>query len=262
MNGGWIKLYRDLLESSSWTCTNSKQKAILITILLLASHKEKGWIWKNKNFQIQPGQFITSLQSLAKKSGKDISIRNVRTALEHFENIGFLTNESTKTGRLVTIVNWGIYQSLDDETDKNTDKEVTKTRQTGDKQVTTIKNVRREECKNVIKKDFNNTLVYERVIKFYNDNRYNLPEVRNLTDKRKKNINARLKEHTEEDIQTVFLKARDSDFLQGKSGNWKGCGFDWLINPNNFVKVLEGNYDNKMNIPRGARELMEMRDEM
>ena len=30
-----------------------------------------------------------------------------------------------------------------------------------------------------------------------------------------------------------------SEFLTG----WKGCGFDWLLKPKNFRKVLEGNYN-------------------
>ena len=36
------------------------------------------------------------------------------------------------------------------------------------------------------------------------------------------------------------------DFLKGKikSYEWK-ASFDWIINPNNFVKIIEGRYDNK-----------------
>ena len=39
--------------------------------------------------------------------------------------------------------------------------------------------------------------------------------------------------------------AEDSDFLSGRNGKWTSCNFDWLINENNMVKVLEGNYKNK-----------------
>ena len=67
-------------------------------------------------------------------------IRNVRTALERFEKLGFLTNASTKTGRLITIVNWEKYQSRDLVSGKGDDKEPTKSRQRPDKEPTTNKN--------------------------------------------------------------------------------------------------------------------------
>ena len=105
------------------------------------------------------------------------------------------------------------------------------------------------------------TGVYERVKKSYNDSRGDMPEMRSLTDKRKKMIRARLKTHSENDIHTVFLKAAESDFLSGRSGQWQ-ANFDWLLNPNNFVKVLEGNYASRASpkIPRGFQSLMEMGD--
>lgn len=34
------------------------------------------------------------------------------------------------------------------------------------------------------------------------------------------------------------------DFLMGKTG-WHGCSFDWLMTEANFLKVIEGNYQNK-----------------
>lgn len=118
---------------------------------------------------------------------------------------------------------------------------------------------RESEIENEIEKESNKTLVYERIVKFYNDNRKDLPEVQKITPKRKSAINSRLKEYSENDIQTVILKARDSDFLSGRSGKWQ-ASFDWLMNPNNFVKVLEGNYDKKDIMPKAFRTLMEMRE--
>lgn len=71
-----------------------------------------------------------------------------------------------------------------------------------------------------------------------------------LSEKRKKQIRALLKKIRDEtEIKTVFMKAEASDFLSGRSGRWNGCNFDWLINYNNFIKVLEGTYDNKKHEP-------------
>ena len=108
--GGWLKLYRELINKPIWQCTTPEQKAILITLLCMANHEEKEWIWQGKKYKCQPGQFITSLKSIAEKSGT--SIKNVRTALKNFEQIyEFSASESTNRNRLVTITNWELYQS-------------------------------------------------------------------------------------------------------------------------------------------------------
>ncbi len=46
-----------------------------------------------------------------------------------------------------------------------------------------------------------------------------------------------------EDFKKVFENTQKSSFLCGKSGNqgWK-ANFDWLITEDNFLKVLEGSY--------------------
>lgn len=127
VNGGWVKLYRELKSKSIWQLSSPEQKVVLITILLLANHEENKWEWKGEQFTCMPGQLITSLNSLVRECGDGVSIRNVRTALERFEKLGFLTNASTKTGRLITIVNWEKYQSRDLVSGKGDDKEPTKT---------------------------------------------------------------------------------------------------------------------------------------
>lgn len=68
---------------------------------------------KVKSSTCNQGQTITSLQHIADRCGKGVSTGNVRGALDRFVKLGFLANESTKTGRLLTIVNWGAYQYLD-----------------------------------------------------------------------------------------------------------------------------------------------------
>jgi hypothetical protein len=79
------------------------------------------------------------------------------------------------------------------------------------------------------------------------------PKIRAMTDKRKKGLKALLKQYSPEDILAGFQKAEASDFLSGRSGKWAGCGFDWIVNFNNFVKLLEGNYDNKSSASSGAK---------
>lgn len=139
---GWVKIHRELLDKPIWILSSSEQKVILITLLLMANHRENKWEWNGRQYDCAPGQFVTSLEKIAEKSGKDISIQNVRTAITRFQKYDFLTNESTKTGRLITIVNWELYQVEDEEPNKVTDKELTKTQQRANKELTTNKNVK------------------------------------------------------------------------------------------------------------------------
>jgi hypothetical protein len=143
---GWIKLHRETLEKAIWKCSTAEQKVIFITILMLANHKENQWIWKGQKFCCLPGQFITSLNTLSFYSG--CSEQNIRTALVKFEKLDFLTNETTKDGRLITIKNWDKYQSCDIEDNKQSNKEVTNDQQRGNKEVTTNKNNKKEKNDN------------------------------------------------------------------------------------------------------------------
>ncbi len=148
---GWFKLHRELVEKPIWLNSTPEQKAILITILAMANFKQNKWEWNGGQFELKEGQFITSLESIASKAGKGISIQNVRTALNRFEKLKFLTNQSTKTGRLITIENWIVYQTDDDKTNKDTNKDLTKSQQTANKDLTTNKECKKE--KNVKNKE-------------------------------------------------------------------------------------------------------------
>lgn len=141
MTGGWIKLYRQLLEKPIWLESSPEQKVILITLLSMANHEEKEWEWQGVPYKARPGQFVTSLESIRKKCGKGISLQNIRTALKRFEKYEFLTNQSTKQNRLITIINWGVYQ------EKNTEltKQPTVSSQTPNSQLTTNKNVKNDK---------------------------------------------------------------------------------------------------------------------
>jgi len=145
-NKGWVKLYRELFDKPIWCRSTPQQKVILITLILMANHAEQSWVWKGKQYQLQPGQFITSIKGIKKKAGRKVSIQNIRTALTCFEKTyQFLTNEVTKTGRLITIVNWPTYQADDSDTNKDDNKHLTNSQQTPNKDLTPNKNEENEE---------------------------------------------------------------------------------------------------------------------
>ncbi|MDF2608961.1 MAG: hypothetical protein K0R92_435 [Lachnospiraceae bacterium] len=133
---GWVKLHRALLKKPIWQMSTPQQKTILITLLLMANHDENKWEWNGEQYHCQAGQFITSLDNIVKECGKGVSVQNVRTSLKRFEKYDFLTNESTKTGRLITIVNWGSYQVFDAESNNTDNSCLTSDQQTPNKRLT------------------------------------------------------------------------------------------------------------------------------
>lgn len=96
-----------------------------------------------------------------------------------------------------------------------------------------------------------NSIDYPKIIELYHKNCPSLPKVTKITDARKKLINARLKDYSEEDLEKAFKLAEESDFLTGRNGKWGGANFDWVMNTNNIVKILEGNYKNRIEKKQG-----------
>ena len=81
---------------------------------------------------------------------------------------------------------------------------------------------------------------YSQIVDMYHKCCTTLPKVKALSKTRQASIRSLYKKYG----MDGFEEAGASDFLSGRTGKWNGCGFDWLIKPSNFLKVLEGNYDN------------------
>lgn len=171
MNQGWIKLHRELMDKPIWLQSTPEQKVILITLLTMANHEERQWEWKGQKFIAKPGQFITSIKSIVDKCGDGISTQNVRSAIKRFEKFNFLTNQSTKQNRLITIENWGFYQGRELEGNKDPNNQLTKTQQRPNNQLTTNKNVRMQEDY-IYNSDIPENMILEELPPLENENRY------------------------------------------------------------------------------------------
>ncbi len=85
--------------------------------------------------------------------------------------------------------------------------------------------------------------------------KFNLSGVKlKITDKRKRAINNLLKEYSLEEVIQSMEKIHTSSFLQGNNKTGWQISFDWFTNKSNFLKVLEGNYDDKANINNSEKE--------
>ncbi len=145
MHRGYIKAWRKILSSSMYKRLTASQRDLMWVCLLSANHEIASWEWQSKIISCQPGQFITSLASLKNKCAKDTSIKNIRTGLLKLEKWQFLANKPTKTGRLITIMNWKAYQDVEIKTAKRT----AKRRQRGGKEAASNKNDKNDKNKEI-----------------------------------------------------------------------------------------------------------------
>jgi len=123
MNGGWIKIYYKLLNSDMYRDLTSKQRDVMLTCLLLANYKPHQWEWKGKIYSAEKGEFVTSIKSIKKHCGKDVSIKSIRTAINKLEKWQFLAKETTNKNTLIKIVNYKVYQCNDLESGKQSGKQ-------------------------------------------------------------------------------------------------------------------------------------------
>lgn len=87
-----------------------------------------------------------------------------------------------------------------------------------------------------------------------------LPKVQKLSEARKQKIKARLQDFGKEEawmptVEALFEEIAASDFLRGNNSNGWAATFDWLFDsPKNWVKVLEGNYNNHRGAKKAAQQ--------
>ncbi len=87
---------------------------------------------------------------------------------------------------------------------------------------------------------------FDEIITIFHNTCLSLPSVQVLTDKRKRLLRARWRaDPSLKTFRDLFRKSESSDYLSGRNGKWTSCNFDWLLKEDNFVKVLEGTYDNR-----------------
>lgn len=118
-NKGWIKLHRSLLDH--WIHERDKDgtyqmEHYWIDMLLMTNHEDRKIPCNKKVITIKAGSFMTSLRKLGSRWGMDKD--SVRTILETFENEKMITRKTENNATVITIVNYGLYQSSKG---KNTD---------------------------------------------------------------------------------------------------------------------------------------------
>lgn len=128
----YVKIFRKLINWEWFTDVNTCH--LFVYCLLKANWKDGSW----KGIAYKRGQFITSLETMSQETG--LSVRKVRTALNHLILTNEVTNQVTSNYRLISVVNYDLYQSKRQTERQGDDKAVTKQRQSDDNSIRNIKN--------------------------------------------------------------------------------------------------------------------------
>lgn len=85
---------------------------------------------------------------------------------------------------------------------------------------------------------------YQFIVDNYHSLCQKMNKVEVINDTRKGYVNARVGEFGMEKVISVIRMAGESEFLNGKNDKaWK-ADFEWIMRPTNFVKIMEGKYQN------------------
>lgn len=100
----WVKLDRNILDWEWYKDNNTK--AVFLHLILKANIKDA----KFMGVPVHRGQLVTSYPSLSKELG--ISVKSVRTALNHLKRTGEVAGRTYHDFSVITIVNYDRYQAI------------------------------------------------------------------------------------------------------------------------------------------------------
>ena len=135
---GWIKLHRKMLDNPI-IMKDAGHLAVWMYLLLNATHAEYPALFKGQKIMLQPGQLITGRKAISSALSVDES--KVTRILNSFENEHQIEQQTSNKNRLISIVNWDLYQS----TEQQNELQVNNNRTTDEQQVNTNKNVKNDK---------------------------------------------------------------------------------------------------------------------
>ena len=109
----WVKLHRSLVDWEWYKDGNTSR--LFSHCLLKANWKDE----RHMGYDIPRGSFVTSLPDLA--DGLGLSVRQIRTAIEHLKSTGELTVTTTRRFSIVNVLKYGLYQDAESKSDRQND---------------------------------------------------------------------------------------------------------------------------------------------
>ncbi len=242
---GLIFLYRKI---SDWGWYKTRDMShLFLHLIIKANFKDRIW----QDTLVKRGQLITSRNKLSEETG--VPEKVVRTILKRLQKTGEIVVETTNKYSLITICNYDKYQYIPQNEDRyktNEGPAEGHRRATKEKRKKENKeggtNVPSSSLSATTDKDINLLAFMEFFNRTMQEHHAQIPTITQISGKRKQALLARLKEHGKENLRTAVINAAKSPFLNGASEKPFFASFDWIFRPNNFPKVLEGNYNHEI----------------
>ena len=268
----WIKIVTNIFDDEKILLIESLPSAdsiivIWFKLLCLAGKNNNNGVF------IMSDKIAYTDEMLATIFRRDVN--TVRLALKTFETYGMIEI----IDGVITIPNWGKHQNFD-KIEQKTAYMKEYMRDYREKQKKKIEcksncktNSKSNSKSNVSEADIDNIVVSKdttcqtqsvrRVTEKWNElSQFGIKGISKLSSnsKRYTSLTARIKQYGEDKVVEAIEKIKESDFLQGKNKHGWAITFDWFVLPNNFPKVLDGNYDNRKNdgsYQNGTAEMLE-----
>lgn len=254
----WIKLSVNIFDDEKIKLIKSMPEGdaiILIWIQLLCLAGKT-----NDNGAVYIGQHMNYTDEMISTICNQ-PLNTVRIALKAFEEFEMI---NLGEDGLISISNWEKHQNIEgmDRVREQTRKRVAKFRAKQKELESSNVNVtlhnapdknRIDKNKNRldIDKNTNNSHVDDedfqtQIISAWNSLDKNIPRIQtlNANTQRYNMLNARINEHGLDTVIKAIKSIDNSKFLKGYVSDFR-ITIDWFIKPNNFIKVLEGNYNDK-----------------
>jgi len=217
----WVKFYRDLLTSESWVLGTDESRLLQVASILLAAR------YGNKI----PARF----DLIKKVASLDLSERQFNDALSHLCVTNFLEIQSCTDTKEIAVQSASTVLAI-------CSSEAEKSREETDKTPLPPKGAAADPK------------LHEQILATYHEVLSELPAVRDWPERRRRKLEARIAERVKagkpadkpEYWRALFAQVQASDFLCGRKqgSDWRCPGLEWLLEPKNFTKVIEGAYRN------------------
>lgn len=254
----WIKLSVNIFDDEKIKLIKSMPEGdaiILIWIQLLCLAGKT-----NDNGAVYIGQHMNYTDEMISTICNQ-PLNTVRIALKAFEEFEMI---NLGEDGLISISNWEKHQNIEgmdrvrEQTRKRVAKFRAKQKELDSSNVNvTLRNApdknRIDKNKNRldIDKNTNNSHVDDedfktQIISAWNSLDKNIPKIQtlNANTQRYNMLKARINEHGLDTVIKAIKSIDQSKFLKGYVSDFR-ITIDWFIKPNNFIKVLEGNYNDK-----------------
>lgn len=218
---GFIKDYRQELDSNIWIMPPLYHR-VWQWFKYEVNHTDNEIPMKDgTTFLVKRGQRLTSYRNIAKSVGwyeglqwKEPNPKTIKTICDWLEKNNMIIQEHGKGNRqftLITLVNWGVYQSKKDE-GVTGDKQESNTKETQKKQVADINKNEKNDNKYII--------IYEAYLTA------DITQHKSLTEVMKKSIDKVLKKYSIDDV--LLSIKRYSEMYHDKTYEW--CNYKWSLN--------------------------------